>query len=71
MPPRTAAASMPVSEAGHCQPTSPQETLKHSEAGLALSLLGSLLLFPGFCCAQDFACALQACLFLSSPVKVL
>ena len=30
----------PVPAAGHCQPRSLQETLKHSQAGLAQSLVG-------------------------------
>ena len=40
-PPRCAAARAPVPEAGHCWPLPPQETLKHSKAGLAQSLVGS------------------------------
>ena len=41
-PPRSAAARAPVPVAGHCWPMPFQETLKHSKAGLAQSLVGSL-----------------------------
>ena len=44
MLPRNAALRAPVPVAGHCWPISPQETLRHSKAGLAQSLVGSLLL---------------------------
>ena len=40
-----------------------QETLKQSQAGLAQSLVGSLLLPPGFWGTQGFVCALQESLF--------
>ena len=49
--------------AGHCQHTPPQETLKHSQAGLAQSLVESLLPFLGSWCAQGFVCTLQESLF--------
>ena len=38
----------PCPTAGHCWPVSPQETLKHSKAGLAQSL-GGLLVHTRFC----------------------
>ena len=44
--------------AGHCQPTTPQETTGVSGACLDQSL-GSLLLFSGSWCAQGSVCALQ------------
>ena len=44
--PRSAAPTAPV--AGHCWPVPPQETLKHSKAGLAHSLW-SLLVHTRFC----------------------
>ena len=47
MPPSTAAASASVPEAGHCWPTPPQETLKHSQQVWPSLLWGSLLLFLG------------------------
>ena len=40
-----------------------QETPGHSQASLAQSLVGSLLLPPGSWCAQGFLCALQASVF--------
>ena len=46
-PPRTAAVSAPDPMAGHCQVMPPSETSKHSQASLALSLVGSLLLSLG------------------------
>ena len=58
-PPRTAAAGVPVPVASHCLPSPPQETLQHSQVGLAQSPVGSLLLSPGSWCTQGFACALQ------------
>ena len=60
-PPRTAAARAPVPAAGHCWSTPPQETLKHSEAGLAESP-GIITPFPGSRCTQGFVFALQASL---------
>ena len=57
--PRTVAVSAPDPETGHSQPTPPLETLGHSQAGLAQSLVGSLLHSPGSWCAQGFVCALQ------------
>ena len=61
--PRTAAGCALISTAGHCQPPPLQKTLKHSRAGLAQSLVGSLLLYPGSWCTPDFVCALQESLF--------
>ena len=55
----TAAFSVPNPAAGHHQPTPPLETAGHSQASLGQSLVGSLLLFPGFWCAHGFVCALQ------------
>ena len=49
--PRSAAARAPVHMAGHCWPVPLQETLKHSNVGLAQSLLG-------LWCAQGFIWAL-------------
>ena len=55
----TATLSAPDSAGGHCQPTPLLETPGHSQASLGQSLVGSLLLSPGSCCAQGFVCALQ------------
>ena len=46
--PRSAAPRAPAPAAGHCWPVPPQETLKHSKAGLAQSLRG-LLVHTRFC----------------------
>ena len=62
-PPRTAAASGPDSVAGHSQSMPLLETPKHSQASLAQSLVGSLLLSPASWCTQGFVCALQVSLF--------
>ena len=43
----------------HCQPMPPPETPEHSQASLAQSLVGSLLLSPGSWCTQGFVCILQ------------
>ena len=64
-PPRTAAASFPDPTAGYCQSTLLPETPKHSQAILAQSLVGSLLLSSGSWGIQGFASALQE---LVSPV---
>ena len=42
VPPRSAVARASVPMAGHCWPIPSQETLKHSKAGLAQSIVGSL-----------------------------
>ena len=59
--------------AAHCQPTPPPETPGHPQASLGPSLMGSLLLSPGFWWAQGFVCALQAvdCLFSGSMVGLI
>ena len=46
-------------EAGHCQPTTPQETPGVSWACLGQSFWGSLILSPGSWYAQGSVCALQ------------
>ena len=43
----------------NCRPMPPTETPGHSQASLAQSLVGSLLLSPGSWCTQGFVCALQ------------
>ena len=53
------ALNAPNPAAGHCQPTPPPETPGHSGASLGQSLVGSLLLFPGFWCIQGSICAFQ------------
>ena len=58
-PRRTAAASAPDPTAGHCRPTTPLETPKHSQASLAQSPVGPLILSPGSWYAQGFVCTLQ------------
>ena len=45
--------------AGHCWPISPPETPGHSQASLAQSLVGSLLLSPSSWFTQGFVCTLQ------------
>ena len=50
--------------AGHCWPTPPLEIPGHSQASVGQSLVGSLLLSPGYWCTQDFVCALQVSLSL-------
>ena len=61
-PPRTAAARVPVPMPGNCYPRPPQETLKHSQAGLAQSLVGGHCSFPRFLCTQGFVYTFQASL---------
>ena len=56
---RTVVVSAPDPAAGHCGPTSLPETPRHSQASLAQSVVGSLLLSPRFWCAQGFVYALQ------------
>ena len=48
-----------VPPASHRQPTPPLETPGHSQGSLGQSLVGSLLLSPGFWCIQHFVFALQ------------
>ena len=45
--------------AGHCWPMPLQETLKHSQVGLAQFPVEVLFLFPGPWCAQGFVCTLK------------
>ena len=59
-PPVTAADRAPVPTAGYCRPVPPQETLKHTKAGLAQSLVGVIAPFPGSWCAQSSVCTLWA-----------
>ena len=51
--------SAPDPASGHCWPTPLLETLGHSQASLAQSPVGSLLLSPGSWYAQGFICARQ------------
>ena len=51
--------SAPDSMAGLCGPTPLLETPGHSQASLAQSIVGSLLLSPGSWCTQGFVSALQ------------
>ena len=55
---RTLVFSAPFPMAGLCRPM-PLETPGHSQASLAQSLVGSLLLSSGSWCTQAFVCALQ------------
>ena len=48
----TAILSGPSPAAGHRQPTPLPETPGHSQASLGQSLVGSLLLSPGFWCTH-------------------
>ena len=66
----TAAISASDPAAGHHRPTPLPETPGHSQASLAQSLVGSLLLSPGSWCASGFVCALQESCF-PCPVEVL
>ena len=52
--PRTVVFSVP-----DCWPMPPPETPGHSQASLAQSLVGSVLLSPGFWCTQSLVCAHQ------------
>ena len=61
MPPRTAASCAPVAAAGPFQPTPLQETLQHTQAGLAQSC-GVTALFLWVLAHTRF-CALQEPLF--------
>ena len=63
---RTATLSAPDPAAGHSRPTPPLETLGHLQAGLAQSLVGSLLHAPGSWCTQGFVCVLQESVFPQS-----
>ena len=63
-PPRRAAARAPVPREGHFWPLPPQESLKHSKAGLAQSLMGpgvhTILLAPSECLWQVWDLILNA-----------
>ena len=54
-----ATLSAPNPAAGHRRPTPLPETPGHSWASLGQSLVESLLLSSGSCCAQGFVCAFQ------------
>ena len=56
--PRTVVFSSPDPTTGHCQPMPPPETPGYSQASLAQSLIGSLLLSSGSG-AHKVLCALQ------------
>ena len=56
---RTVVFSAPNPKAGHCRPLPLPETPGHSQASLAQSLVGSLLLSPGSWYAQGFLCVFQ------------
>ena len=58
-PDSTVVSSAPDPTADHCQPTPPPETPGHSQASLAQSPVGTLLLCPGSWCSHAFVCALQ------------
>ena len=55
----TAVLRAPDPAAGHRQPMPPPETPGHPQTSLGQSLVGSLLLSPGFWCTQGSVCALQ------------
>ena len=67
--PRTVVFSAPDPTAGHCQPAPLLETPGHSQASLAQSLVGSLLLSSGSCVLKILLCPLRVC--FPSPVEVL
>ena len=71
--PRTVVFSAPDPTAGHCHRLKPPlETPGHSQASLAQSLVGSLLLSPGSLCRQGFVCTLLfAKSLFPSPVEIL
>ena len=52
MAPRAVVVNALDPAAGHCRPTALLETLGHSQASLAQSLVGTLLLSPESWCAQ-------------------
>ena len=56
--PRTVVFSAPDPMAGHCRATPLLETPGRSQASLAQSPVGSLLLSPGSLCRQGFVCTL-------------
>ena len=63
---RTVVFSAPDPEAGHCRPLPLPETPGRSQASLAQSLVGSLLLSPRSWCTQGFVCARQESVFPQS-----
>ena len=63
MAPRTVVVSALNPTAGHYGPMPPLETPRHSQASLAQSLVGSLLLSPGPC-AYKVCFVLQESVFL-------
>ena len=63
MAPRTIVLSAPDPVAGHCRATPLLETPGPSQASLAQSLVGSLLLSPGSWWAHRYVCAHQESLF--------
>ena len=70
--PKTSNASARVPEEGHCQPTPLQETLTHSQIGLAQCSVGSLFLSRGSWCAQVLFVPYKSGVSISlSPLKVL
>ena len=62
----SATLSAPNPGAGHSRPMSLPNTPEHSQAYLAQSHLGSLLLSPGSWCTQGFVCVPQESV---SPVQ--
>ena len=61
-PLRTAAARAPWPATGHCWHVPPQETLRHSKAGMSQSLVEVTALFPGSWWTQGFVCVLRVSL---------
>ena len=53
--------SVPPPTAGHRRPMPLPETPGHSRVNLDQSLMGSLLLSPGACCAQASVCPPRVC----------
>ena len=60
VPPRYAAARASVPVACHYWPMPPQETLRHSKAGLVQSLVRVTAPFPGSWYTQGFVCVFWA-----------
>ena len=59
----------PCPPAGPCWPVSPQETLKHSKAGLAQSLVGVTFPFCWSWYTQGLVCAVWAFLVVSTIIR--
>ena len=70
LPYSTAAVSAPHPVAGHCQPPALLRNPKYSQAILAQSLVGSLLLFPGSCVHKVLFMPSKSLSF-PSPMQVL